>query len=263
MLYESQCARCHGDRGHGDGKEARRLGFYARDFALGSFKCRCTPSGELPTDEDLLRTLTRGMPGTPMTKPPDVHWTREDELAVIQYIKSFSTKFVAQTAAACISIPPRPADAGNAANEGRQIYRVLRCWNCHGVRGRGDGPGAARLKDDWDRPIKYFNFTFLRFKCGNEDQDLYRTLHTGMNGTPMPSYREGFLFAGERDMERHPFLELFGAKDTDAISAYLETQPDAAALEAMSDEEKETLIAHRTWALIDYLRSLLRASGKR
>src|SRR5262245_8163249 len=151
-LYRAQCARCHGDSGRGDGKDARRLGFHPRDFSLGSFKCRCTPSGALPTDEDLLRTLTRGLPGTPMRTPPDVQWTREDELALIQYIKSFSKKFVAQTVPACISIPARPADAGNAANEGKQIYRILRCWNCHGVRGRGDGPAAARLKDDWNHP---------------------------------------------------------------------------------------------------------------
>src|SRR5262245_56406525 len=111
VLYESQCARCHGDRGRGDGKDSRRLGFHPRDFSLGSFKCRCTPSGALPTDQDLLRTFAQGMPGTPMTKPPDVQWTREDELALVQYIKSFSKRFVGQTASACISIPPRPAGA--------------------------------------------------------------------------------------------------------------------------------------------------------
>ena len=262
-LYESQCARCHGDTGRGDGKDSRRLGFHPRDFAMGSFKCRCTPSGALPTDQDLLRILTQGLPGTPM-QPPDVQWTLEDKRALIQYVKHFSKRFGHETAPACILIPPRPANAENAADEGKQIYRIVRCWNCHGVRGRGDGPAAADLTDDWDRRIKPYNFTVLKkFKCGNDDRDLYRTLHTGMNGTPMPSYKDAMLFAGDLERERHPFLELFGAEETDAILAYLEKQPDAAALDAMSDKEKEALIAHRTWALVDYLRSLLRPAPQR
>jgi len=263
-LYRAQCARCHGDSGRGDGKDARRLGFHPRDFSLGSFKCRCTPSGALPTDQDLLRTLTQGLPGTPMANPLDVQWTREDQLAVIQYIKTFSKRFVRQPASTCIPVPPRPADAENAASEGKQIYRILRCWECHGVLGRGDGPAAASLKDDWDRPIKPYNFTVLKkFKCGNEDRDLYRTLHTGMNGTPMPSQRDGLLFAGDQGMDRHSLVEVLGAEETDAVSSYLEKQPDDAALKAMSDEQKETLLAHRTWALVDYLRSLLRPAPKR
>ena len=262
-LYKSQCVRCHGDSGRGDGKDARRYGFSPRDLSLASFKCRCTPSGALPTDQDLLRTLTQGMPGTPMTNPLDIPWTQEDKLVVVQYIKSFSKRFVRQPASTCIAIPPRPADAENAANEGKQIYRIMRCWHCHGVLGRGNGPAAAKLKDDWDRPIRPYNFTVLKkFKCGNEDRDLYRTLHTGMDGTPMPSYRDALLFAGELGVEQHPFVEVFGAEEADAISSYLGTQPDDAALQAMSDEEKETLLAHRTWALVDYLRLLLRPVPK-
>ena len=45
------------------------LRLFPRDLSLASFKCRCTPSGALPTDQNLLRTLTQGMPGTPMTNP--------------------------------------------------------------------------------------------------------------------------------------------------------------------------------------------------
>jgi mono/diheme cytochrome c family protein len=38
---------------------------------------------------------------------------------------------------------PLPASAGNVA-AGRELYKT-HCLRCHGEKGRGDGPGAARL----------------------------------------------------------------------------------------------------------------------
>ena len=38
----------------------------AEDFTKGLYKFRTTNSGELPTDEDLFRTISRGIPGTTM-----------------------------------------------------------------------------------------------------------------------------------------------------------------------------------------------------
>src|SRR3546814_7095662 len=59
--------------------------FRPRDFTLGLFKFRLTPSSSMPTDGDLLRTITRGVRGTAM---PSWHMLEEkDRLAVIQYIK--------------------------------------------------------------------------------------------------------------------------------------------------------------------------------
>ncbi len=56
-----------------------------RNFTLGVFKFRLTPSGSLPDDGDLLRTITRGVRGTAM---PSWHeLPQKDSLAVIQYIK--------------------------------------------------------------------------------------------------------------------------------------------------------------------------------
>ncbi|HVR27996.1 MAG TPA: cytochrome c, partial [Thermoanaerobaculia bacterium] len=66
-IYRQTCEECHGPKGNGDGEQARSLGFRARDFSHSSFKCRCTPSGALPADDDLLRIVAEGLPGTPMT----------------------------------------------------------------------------------------------------------------------------------------------------------------------------------------------------
>src|SRR5215470_2500777 len=65
-LYERHCAFCHGAEGRGDGPAAGRLPTPPADFTSGNFKLRSTPSGEMPTDADLIGTITRGVPGTGM-----------------------------------------------------------------------------------------------------------------------------------------------------------------------------------------------------
>jgi len=66
---------------------------------------------------------------------------------------------------------------------------VAKCWQCHGKEGRGDGPSTPTLTDDKNRPIQPYDFTAAsRFKCGESDEDLYRVLMTGLDGSPMPSF---------------------------------------------------------------------------
>jgi cytochrome c oxidase cbb3-type subunit I/II len=68
---------------------------------------------------------------------------------------------------------------------------VAECWQCHGESGRGDGPSAPTLKDNTGLPISPADLTLpLRFKNGARPQDVYRTLMTGLIGTPMPSYAD-------------------------------------------------------------------------
>src|SRR6266542_3528022 len=52
-LYERHCAFCHGSEGRGDGPVAGRLPTPPADFTSGNFKLRSTPSGAMPTDDDL------------------------------------------------------------------------------------------------------------------------------------------------------------------------------------------------------------------
>src|ERR1700694_3880343 len=53
MNYRRYCAGCHGTLGDGEGENAVWLDPKPRNFTLATFKCRSTPSGSLPTDEDL------------------------------------------------------------------------------------------------------------------------------------------------------------------------------------------------------------------
>ncbi len=68
FIYERSCAICHGPRGAGDGLAAAQLDPAPRDFTRGLFKFRSTPSGTMPTLEDLARTVTHGVTGTAMNQ---------------------------------------------------------------------------------------------------------------------------------------------------------------------------------------------------
>ena len=80
-----------------------------------------------------------------------------------------------------------------AASRGRQTYEAAGCASCHGERGHGDGPSAPQLKDETGLPIRPADLRYpARFKNGAQAIDVYRTLVTGLDGTPMPSYADVF-----------------------------------------------------------------------
>lgn len=179
-VYTEHCAICHGERGDGQGHAAPHFRSAPRDFTAGRYKFRSTASGQLPTDEDLRRTITQGLPGTGMV--PQNHLSDAELEAVLGYIKSLSPRFSAGRAPAPLAVPA-PASSGPAAvAQGQQVYRKAECYECHGPEGRGDGPSAKDLK------VKPADLTRRPFKGGPTARDTVRTLITGLDGTPMPSY---------------------------------------------------------------------------
>ncbi len=188
-VYQRHCTACHGEKGNGDGPAAYLLYPKPRDFTSGVFKFRSTPSGAPPTDDDLLLTLKRGVSGTSMPI-----WDRlsEQELrGVVAYVKSFSDIFDDEDAMEPpIAIQSPPSTSEKSAKAGKEIYKELECDKCHGPAGKGDGPSAATLTDDFDRPIRPYDFTRGAglMKGGSTPEDIYRTFMTGLDGTPMPSF---------------------------------------------------------------------------
>ena len=65
-LYEVNCSQCHGEKGDGQGIAAPFVLPKPRDFTSGKFKIRTTPSGSLPTTQDLKSIIRNGMPYTAM-----------------------------------------------------------------------------------------------------------------------------------------------------------------------------------------------------
>ncbi|HEY0635326.1 MAG TPA: cbb3-type cytochrome c oxidase subunit II [Gammaproteobacteria bacterium] len=198
QVYERRCIGCHGVKGDGNGPAAAFMQQdRPRDFTFGVFKFRLTPSGSLPDDGDLLRTITRGVRGTAM---PSWHELPEkDRLAVIQYIKyelAADRSDAANPYFYFIEEPPRaplyigapPAPSAQLITQGRTVWEQAQCWECHGREGRGDGEKAPDLSDDLGFPIRPANLTTGQFKSGPGVKDIFRTVSTGLAGTPMPSY---------------------------------------------------------------------------
>lgn len=187
--YRRYCVGCHGEEGDGTGENAPWLDPKPRNFTLGQFKCRSTPTGTLPTDEDLFNTIARGLDRSNM--PPWNTFTRQQQADLVAYVKHFSPKFQTEKPGTPIQIPPEPEVTADRIKAGQILFQKLECWKCHGVEGRANGPSADTLQDDENRPIKAYDFSEgARPKCGSSDQDLYRIFMTGLDGTPMPSYAD-------------------------------------------------------------------------
>jgi cytochrome c oxidase cbb3-type subunit I/II len=187
--YKRNCIGCHGPRGDGQGNNARWIEPKPRDFTEALFKCRSTPTGTLPTDNDLEKSITRGFVTTNM--PSWRPLTEETRQNLVAYIKTFSPKWITQPAGTPITIPPETPVTTASILRGRQTFQKVECWKCHGPAGHGDGPAANALTDSKELPIRPYNFSAsARFKCGSTNTDLYRVFMTGLDGTPMPSFAD-------------------------------------------------------------------------
>lgn len=186
-LYEEKCATCHGVEGKGDGPKAPLFETKPRDFTRGVFKIRSTPSGSVPSDEDVFQTLTRGMPGSSM--PGWGALSTANRRALVAYVKTFSPRLQQERAKEALEIPSPPAQTAEALREGKELYKDAGCVECHGAEGRGDGTSAPGLTDDWGHKIRPADLTRPEtFRGGAAAPDIYRRLMTGLSGTPMPAF---------------------------------------------------------------------------
>lgn len=190
--YRRYCAGCHGDLGDGQGENTPWLDPKPRNFTLATFKCRSTPTGTLPTDEDLFNTIGRGLTNSNM--PIWNTFTKQQRADLVAYIKTFSPRWEKEKPGDPIKIPPEPPVTIESISHGKALFTKLECWKCHGPEGKGDGPSASTLTDSQDNPIRPYNFAAAtetsRFKCGVTNADVYKIFMTGVDGTPMPSFAD-------------------------------------------------------------------------
>jgi cytochrome c oxidase cbb3-type subunit 2 len=187
--FPRYCNGCHGVRGDGKGTLAPYLDPKPRDYTMGVFKCRSTPTGTLPTDEDLYNTMTRGFVTAAM--PPWASLPPQTRMDILAYLKGFSPRFAKEQPGVPITIPAESQVTVASLRRGKELYRRLECARCHGAKGHGDGPDASTLVNIKHEPLPPFDFTATeRFKCGVTNGDLYRTFMTGLDGTSMLSYAD-------------------------------------------------------------------------
>jgi cytochrome c oxidase cbb3-type subunit 2 len=197
-VYQKYCVICHGERGAGNGvlgiinRFARKglvWSIYPRDFTVGTYKFRTTPTGCLPDDEDIMRIITDGIPRSGMPSLENV--SIEERRAVKEYIKTFSPRWEEEDPCEVITVK-KPDWIGTAESviKGEKIYKDVKCWECHGMHGRGDGPKSGELRDDWGDRILPFDFTSGALKRGSSPENIYITFTTGLEGAVMPSYAD-------------------------------------------------------------------------
>jgi len=193
-VYERRCIGCHGEKGDGNGPSAVFFDTKPRDFTRGIFKFRSTPGKDsLPTDADLFITVTHGVWGTPMPTWQDI--PERERFAVIQYIKTFSDRWKKEQVGVPITVTSEPPVTQASIQNGDKLFHSkATCFMCHGAEGKGDGILAGALKDVWGHPIRPANFTLPAgvhggVKLGHDGEHIFKTIMTGVGGTPMPAFQ--------------------------------------------------------------------------
>ncbi len=194
-LYLRQCAPCHGPSGGGDGPAAYLLYPKPRNFQKGQFRFTSTWEGT-PTDDDLFRTVSRGLPGSAM--PAWGYLPEADRWALVHYVKSLVPDLpvvaspkppnlkTSEPGQGVVEIPPEPPDTEASRTQGARLFGGV-CQPCHGARGEGDGPNVNQLKDDDGVPLRPRNLRTGVFKGDPRPEHLFRRIVHGILGTPMPA----------------------------------------------------------------------------
>jgi len=189
-LYLKYCSQCHGEKGDGEGYAAVHLRPRPRNFTTGKFKIRTTPNGALPTHQDLVNIISHGMPYSSMPAWPNFSDSQISDIAY--FLTTFSPEFSnAENVPKPIDLPSAPRSSKESIEAGQKLFVDTGCVKCHGTLGRGDGPSAPTLKDDWGYPIRPADLAeSWTFRGGSSREDIFRTMSTGLNGTPMPSFAD-------------------------------------------------------------------------
>lgn len=209
-LYVRNCATCHGLGGDGEGPSASTLWPPPRDFTKALFKYAGVADRGLPADDELVRIIRNGLPGTAMSA-----WDLpESEIRlIIDYIKTFSPEgkgfrdpsLEVQTPV----IPPDPfADAEPEAvlRSGERIYHeVFQCGKCHpayvprgtyseGLRGVIPFEPVPKWSENFDSVLLPPDFLRHPMRSVRRDEtgglradDLFRVIAYGLQG-PMPGH---------------------------------------------------------------------------
>jgi mono/diheme cytochrome c family protein len=220
--YRRLCLHCHGVTGDGHGPTAAFLFPPPRDYRPGIYKFTSTGPGVKPTRDDLARTLKQGIPATAM--PSFVTQSEETIQGLVDYVILLSIRgeverflvdeveagatedefasnidevvkrWVQADSAIVKAEAAKPEYSESSVARGRALFLGKgACAACHGNEGRGDGPSAEvdpktgkRMEDSWGNASRPADLTLGMYRGGRRPIDLYRRIHSGVKGTPMP-----------------------------------------------------------------------------
>lgn len=232
QVYRRNCEQCHGVSGDGNGQAAEYLTPRPRDYRRGIFKFTSTAYGSKPLRDDILRTVTRGITGTSM---PSFRRLPKRELeAVVDYVLALTHRGELETllidqaqnegeitdeAATDLAnivlqqwksaeenvvepLSKMPPISAETIAAGAAAFQKRECFKCHGRDGRGGLAGGIEVGvDAWGRKAAAADLTSGMLHGGQLPLDVYRRIHAGINGTPMPAFKDAF--ASEPDTIWH------------------------------------------------------------
>ena len=218
-VFSRYCVQCHGVNGDGKGVAATYLLPKPRNYLSGVFKFTSTTYGSKPLRADILRTVRRGIRGTsmpafPLFAPRDLESVVDyvlalthrgeletelanqaefddkiDDAALPATISGILAKWDNARGQVVYPITPMPTFKRTNVDQGKQAFLTKGCAKCHGDDGRG--MLATNVGEDvWGFPTKAADLTSGMLHGGTEPLDIYRHIFAGINGTPMPSFRD-------------------------------------------------------------------------
>lgn len=215
--YHQRCAGCHGKDGRGNGPWARLLSSAPRNLMAGPYWLRSTGFGSggdkgddkgkdkgkaekerrpesgravAPSRQDVKLVVDNGIPGSAM---PGFEKALTDKKAgisgvdlILDYL--FDKSSYLRKKGSAIEIPEQATGEDWELEAGKAVYEALKCADCHGPAGYGDGPNAAALKDARGMPVRVPDLTeSWDFRRGAEPKHIWLTLELGLDGKFMPS----------------------------------------------------------------------------
>ncbi len=172
--YGALCARCHGEKGDGNGKAAWYIDPSPRDFTKEGFM-NSKPRARF------LDSIRNGVPGTSMPA-----WGRildgERAEGVLAFVLEKYTKNPG-TVPKEHKVPEKNPAAVTAASiaHGERIF-LDRCTGCHGRKADGKGPNSM---DILPHPRNLRNSWFVN---ATADRRLFDSILYGVQGTAMPAW---------------------------------------------------------------------------
>ena len=272
-VYARYCQQCHGLSGDGQGPAAAHLDPRPRDYRRGIFKFTSTPYGAKPRRDDLIRTVRRGIIGTSM---PSFKFLPDDDMeAVVDYILVLTHRgelevLLAAEAELEEEVDPElvpdyvdmvldpwrragdevvlpetlmPHFTEETIAAGREAFMTKGCSKCHGADGRGQTQDNVGV-DAWQFTTKAADLTSGMLRGGQEPLDIYRRISSGINGTPMPSFKQAL--AAEPETIWHLVHYVLHVSNQRRQGHFPETVPSGATATARSHLPEKTQLAAET-----------------
>jgi len=186
-LYVSQCARCHGEDGYGDGAGMDSPTFSAlprsfvrnADHAGATYHFVSTDNG-IASDEDLFRTIADGLNDSGMPGFPDLTVAQIDSL--VEVLNDFRVDGIQPGNAIVVGEVPQATQA--SVKRGGDLF-AQNCVSCHGA----DGSGGDQLNYSWrelapelPQVITAADLSQGNVKLGAGAEDIFIRITTGVPG---------------------------------------------------------------------------------